>query len=296
MLPLLQRSCAALCLLAALSSPPAAQAFPPRLKWLSVSSGLYLDRWAGGGGGNGWSWREKDHYYNPPQTLASLTLAGGLALTPALGLNLGLPFFRNSIDTYTNFNGAATAAESRAGIGDLEVALPLRLGGGDRAVTVQPQFSLPGTLFGGYQPVYLEPWTGFGVYRGALGVFHSRGAHLFWGSAETVLFKPEGEEPGLVEAGDAMFKGGYSRKWKLPAQLVGKAGADFGLARYRWAGDVAQTSWSLDPKLSLARAAGRQEVSFTAGATLYSYQGKAGRYDTYGSRRVFLSLYYGFYR
>jgi hypothetical protein len=134
----------------------------PKLKWLYASSGVYMDRWGGSGtDGNGAGWISKDRALNPPQTLTSLSFGGAVALTPRIGLSLGIPLFFNTFDPYTSRLGGHVDGDHRVGVGDLDIGVPIKFG----AATVQPQLTIPGP----YTREYLVPWTGFGVYRGALG-------------------------------------------------------------------------------------------------------------------------------
>lgn len=278
-------------LLAALPLLAAAEeSFRLRLNSLSAGSSLHLDRWGGDGGGNGFGWRRKSVLYNPPQTLAYLYLGASLALTRAAGLSVTLPFYRNAIDPYVSSrSGAPVPGRIVTGIGDLELAAPLRLG----PVGLQPSLAFPWA----YEARFLEPWTGLGVYRAGLSASWSpRPAHSLWAAAELVAWKPEGEHPGLVEPLDHALKAGYAFKPRLSRRLAGRAGLDLGYTSFRWAGDDPQRNWSLDPRLGLSFSPRPgHELSLSGSATLYSHQGGSPTYRTYASRRMGLGLHYGRY-
>lgn len=283
-----------LCTLAA-----AQEGFHPKLKWLYASASLSLDYWKGSdSSGNEVAWQPKDRNYNPPQTLSSITLGGSAALTSRAGLYLALPLFYNRIERYTDHNGIEQPALSAAGVGDLDVGFPIKIG---RAV-VQPQVSLPGFYAGGYHPFYSprfqQAWSGLGVYRAALALSLPWNAHYLWASAEEVFLKP-GETHDftgpLVEEGDYILKGGYVWKRKLTEKLSGKTGFDLSYNSLSWAASDPQRNFSLEPKVSLSFWQGRRELSATAGATLYSWQGGASVFHSYGSRRAYLGFYCGYY-
>jgi hypothetical protein len=264
--------------------------FQPKVKWLYLSSGMYLDRWGGGGAeGNGFSWISKDRALNPPQSLYSLSAGAAMSITPAVGLAIGAPLFYNTFEPYTDGGGVDHKRSHRAGVGDFEIALPIKLG---KAV-LQPQLALPGP----YDRKYLVPWTGFGVYRGSLGVSYPYKSHYAWAAAERVLYKPRGEDSGLVEAGDFTLKGGYAWKRKLAAHFQGKAGVDLAYTSFTWQPNTeSQDNFSIDPKISVSFfPEWRHELALTLSATLYSAQGGEEDFRSYASRRVFVGMYYGFY-
>ena len=264
--------------------------FQPKLKWLYISSGVYLDHWAGGGAsGNSLSWHAKNQSLNPPQTLTSISAGGAVALTPHIGLFVAVPIFYNTFEEYRNRFGNLNPSEYRAGIGDMEIGVPIKLG----KATLQPQLVIPGP----YDRKYLVPWSGFGVYRGALGVSFPWGAHAVWAVSEIVLHKPQGQDSGLVESGDYAFKGGYGYKIKLASRLQAKTGLDLAYTSFTWQPTVkAQTTFSADPKVSLSTSpwAG-QELSFTTSASAYSMQRGERLFRSYASRRLFFGAYWGFY-
>lgn len=269
---------------------PAWLRFEPKLKWLYLSSGAYFDRWGGGGDkGNGFSWIRKNRALNPPQTLYGATLGASGALTPNLGLGLSLPVFYNTFEPYTDRSGGEHKRQHRSGIGDLDINAPIRIG----MLTLQPQLSIPGN----YSREYLVPWTGFGVYRGALSASYPLKAHSLWAGYERVLYKPHGDDSGLVEPGDYSLKGGYSWKAKLAPRFSGKAGFDLAYTSFTWQPTAsAQRNFSCDPRVVVSFVPrGGQELALSLSATLYSTQGGEPDFRSYASRRVFAGLYYGFY-
>jgi hypothetical protein len=279
--------------LAAISMPGAAAPVRsggdlPRLRSLSVSTGLYLDRWGGSGPeGNGFGWRRKSVLYNPPQTLAGLAFAAGASLSPRTGVSLAVPFHSNTIDAYTSSrSGLSLPARRASGIGDIELSLPVRLG----PATVQPSLAVPWA----YRAEYLDPWEGLGVYRAGLAAFASRGPHGFWAAGDLVAWNPRGDRAGLVEPLDYALKGGYGWKRKLAPRLAGRMGADLSFTSFRWAGDDPQLNGSVDPRIGLAWSpAPGHDLSGSASATLYSWQGGSRTYHTYASRRIGFGLQYG---
>lgn len=261
----------------------------PKLRWITASAAIHLDRWGGAeSGGNGFGWKAKDRLYNPPQTLSALNLGAGLSLGASAGLSLSAPFFRNAIDPYVSAYGGAVPGQAACGMGDIELALPFRLG----TFGIQASLFLPWA----YEAGFLEPWKGFGAYRAELGGSWAGRRHLLWASFNLVVHKPEGDRPVLVEPLDYAFKGGYAWKTRLSHRLHGKAAADLSFTSYSWSGDGPQRNYSIDPRagLSFAPAPGH-EISTTVSATLYSFQGGSRTYHTYASRRASLGLYYGRY-
>jgi hypothetical protein len=281
--------------LLAAAAAPAQEGFHPKVKWLYASAGLSWDYWRGS---DSLGWEKKDRNYNPPQTLSSVTLGGSAALTSKVGLYLALPFFYNRIERYTDHAGLEQPALSASGVGDLEIGLPVKVG---KAV-LQPQAALPGFYAPDYHPFYhprfQQAWSGLGVYRAGLGLSLPWKAHYYWASAEMVLLKP-GETDGytgpLVEEGDYILKGGYAYKRHPLPWLQWKAGADASYNSLSWAGADPQHNFSVEPKVSASYLKGRQELSLAAGATLYSWQGGDRTFHSYGSRRVYLGFYYGYY-
>lgn len=262
----------------------------PKLKWLYLSSGAYLDRWGGGGkDGNGFSWINKNRSLNPPQTLMSISAGGSLALTQRLGLSLSMPFFYNTFDEYSDRFGGLHTRDYRYDLGDIEIGIPIKFG----KATLQPQVNIPGL----YESEYLVPWTGFGVYRAALSMSYPYRAHSAWVMGETVLIKPSGDKPGLVEEGDYTFKGGYGYKIKICPTLQMKGGLDLAYTSFRWSPFAkAQTTFSADPKLSFAIYPRKgQEFSLSTSGSMYSTQGGEPDFRSYASRRIFFGAYYGFY-
>jgi hypothetical protein len=269
---------------------PAWLRFQPKVKWLYLSSGVYLDRWGGAGDeGNGIAWTPKYRALNPPQALYSLSAGAAASITPVIGLALNAPVFYNTFEPYTDKSGGEHKRSHRSGIGDIEIAMPIKLG----KATVQPQLAVPGP----YDREYLVPWTGFGVYRGALGVSYPWRTHFFWANAERVLVKPSGKDSGLVEAGDYALKGGYSFKSRLAKRFQGKLGSDVSFTSFTWQPSAdAQYNFSIDPKLSLSFfPEWKHELAFTLSATLYSTQGGEEDFRSYASRRIFAGFYYGLY-
>lgn len=277
----------------------------PKLKWLYASTGIYFDRWGGSGtDGNGFGWISKNRPLNPPQTLTSFSIGGGFSLTPKVGLTFGIPLFYNTFDAYEDRIGGPHPSDHRSGLGDVDLGLPIRLGEG----TLQPQLSIPGP----YDRQYLVPWSGFGVYRGALGLSYPYQAHSAWVSAEMVVFKPgpgtylasplrfsapTQSDSGLVEGGNFALKGGYAYKFKLPAHTQVKPGFDLAYTSFTWQPiSKAQTGFSLDPKVSFSiYPKGGREFALTASATLFSTQGGEPDFRSYASRRIFLGAYWGLY-
>jgi hypothetical protein len=278
----------------------------PKLKWLYASTGVYFDRWGGTGkDGNGIGWIAKNRVLNPPQTLTSVSIGGGLALTPKLGLTFGVPLFFNTFDEFKDRLGGPHEGDHRIGMGDFDIGLPIKLG----AVTLQPQLAIPGP----YQREYLVPWSGFGVYRGSLGLSYPYKAHSLWAAAEMVLFKPSpgtylaspfrfyakprAGDSGLVETGNYALKGGYGFKIKLPARTQVKTGFDLSYTSFTWQPiSKAQTSFSIDPKVSFSLfPKGGRELALSASATLYSTQGGEPDFRSYASRRIFIGAYWGLY-
>lgn len=268
---------------------PAGEPIGPKLKRITASAGIHLDRWGGADSdGNGFGWKAKDRLYNPPQTLSALNLGAALSLGASAGLSLSAPFFRNAIDPYVSAFGGNVPGQVAYGIGEIELALPCRLG----AFGVQPSLFLPWA----YEAGFFKPWKGFGAYRAGLGGSWDGRRHLLWASFDMVLRNPEGDRPALVEPLDHALKGGYAWKTRLSRRLHGKAAADLSFTSYSWSGDGPQRNYSIDPRagLSFAPAPGH-EISATASATLYSFQGGSRTYHTYASRRASLGLYYGRY-
>lgn len=264
--------------------------FQPKLKWLFLSSGVYLDKWGGDWvSGNGFYWKPKSRYLNPPQTLMSLTAGGSMSLTSNVGLYLALPVFYNTFDPYKDgFNGSHVM-NHRSGVGDLEIGIPIRF----KTLTVQPQLAIPGP----YDPKYLAPWTGFGVYRASLWVSYGLRSHFVWSSGEAVLYKPTGKYPGMVEPGDYALKGGYGYKWVLRPKLQLKGGIDAASTSFRWQPSAkAQTSFTADPKIAFAYSPfSGHALSATMASTLYSTQGGEPDFRSYASRKLFFGLYWGRY-
>jgi hypothetical protein len=262
----------------------------PKVKWLYLSSGIYLDRWGGGGAsGNDFSWHAKNRSLNPPQTLTSISAGGSLALTRCIGLSLSMPFFYNTFEEYSDRFGGLHPTDSRSGLGDFDIGIPIKIA----KVTMQPQLSIPGP----YDTKYLAPWTGFGVYRGGLGISYPWLAHSIWVAGETVLHKPSGENSGMVEEGDFAVKGGYGYKLKLNPQLQVKGGMDLAYTSFRWQPTAkAQTTFTADPKVSFSVSPHHgQELSLSASGSLYSTQGGEPDFRSYASRRIFFGAYYGVY-
>lgn len=275
---------------AAKSEAPEWLRFQPKVKWLYLSSGVYLDLWGGSGeSGNGAGWISKDRPLNPPQALYGLTAGGAVSLTPAIGLGASVPLFYNTFESYTDRIGGGHERRHRSGVGDFGISVPVKLG----ATTVQAQLAVPGP----YEREYLVPWTGFGVYRGALGISRPWKAHYFWASAERVLYKPSGKDSGLVEAGDFSLKGGYAFKKKLAVKIQGKAGFDVSYTSFTWQPYAeSQDNFSIDPRISISFfPRGKRELALSVSATLYSSQGGEEDFRAYASRRIFAGLYYGVY-
>ncbi|MDQ3000266.1 MAG: hypothetical protein M3Y08_03235 [Fibrobacterota bacterium] len=262
----------------------------PKVKSLHLSSGLYFDHWGGTGTeGNGFVWQSKNRALNPPQSLYSLSAGGSVFLTPVLGLSAGIPIFYNTFEPYTDRSGGRHVRSHRSGIGDFEFGLPIKLG----TLTVQPQLAVPGP----YDREYLVPWTGFGVYRGSLGASYPWKTHHFWASAERVLYKPRGEDSGLVEVGDFALKGGYAYKSRLARKIQGKAGVDLIYSSFTWQPIAkSQDNFSIDPKVTIAFfPEWKHELAVTLSATLYSTQGGEEDFRSYASRRIFAGFHYGLY-
>ena len=262
----------------------------PKLKWLYLSSGIYFDKWGGGGReGNGISWISKNRALNPPQKLYGATVGAAGSITPNLGLGLSLPVFYNTFEPYTDGSGGEHSRQHRSGIGDLMIDLPIKIG----KATVQPQLAIPGN----YAREYLVPWTGFGVYRGALGVSYPIKSHFLWTGYERVLYKPHGPDSGLVETGDFSLKGGYAWKTTLAPRLQGKAGLDLAYTSFTWQPTAeSQSNFSADPRIAVSFfPKGGQEIALSISATLYSRQGGEEDFRSYASRRIFAGFYYGFY-
>jgi hypothetical protein len=267
--------------------------FHPKVKWLYASAGLAFDYWRGGDSlGNGWAWRKKDNHNNAPQTLASITLGGSAALTPRVGLSLSVPCFYNRIEKYTDYDDFDHPSFSARGIGDIEIGIPVKV----MRATLQPQLDVPGL----YTPRFLRAWSGLGVYRASLGLSLPWKAHYGWASGETVVYKPGGGLPGrngpMVEPWDYILKGGYAYKGKPLDWLHWKSGVDAAYNSLSWAGSRPQKNLSVEPRLGISYLPRpRQELSASLGATLYSWQGGATTFHSYGSRRIALGLYYGYY-
>jgi hypothetical protein len=275
---------------AARSQTPEWLRLQPKVKWLYLSSGIYFDRWGGTGGqGNGFGWTAKYRSLNPPQSLYGLGAGGSVSITPVIGLAASVPVFYNTFEPYTDGSGGGHKRSHRSGIGDFEIAVPVKLGD----ATVQAQLAVPGP----YDREYLVPWTGFGVYRGALGASYPWKANYFWASAERVLYKPGGRDSGLVEAGDYSLKGGYAYKAALAGKLQGKAGVDLSFTSFTWQPAAeSQDNFSIDPKISVSFFPDwKHELALTLSATLYSTQGGEEDFRSYASRRIFAGLYYGLY-
>ena len=268
--------------------------FHPEIKWAYASSGIYLDRWAGTGpNGNDLSWKAKDRGINRPQTSVAVTLGGAIAINSKIGISLGIPYF------YSQFapdrSGLDLPQTSRNGIGDIDLGFPLKFG----KMTIQPQLAFPGT----YHPNTNDPWTGFGVYRGSLGVSYPLLAHYFWGQAEMVLHQAFGDNKGIAEAGDYTLKGGYAYKKKLAPKIFIKGGLDLSYASIVWEKNYsALTNFTADPKISVSTLPwAKQELAFTVAATAYSRQDGGDRMNgngdirSYGSRHIFFGLYWGRY-
>lgn len=267
----------------------AGESIRPKPGWVSVSSGIHLDRWGGtGSDGNGLGWKARNRLYNPPQTLTVLNFGAGLAFGRTAGLSLSVPIFHNTIDPYVSAFGGNVPGQKASGIGDIELAMPLRFA----AFGVQASLSAPWA----YEPGFLKPWKGFGVYRAGFGGSWSARRHLLWASFNMVVHQPEGDAPALVEPLDHSLKGGYAWKHRLSRRLHAKAAADLSFTSFSWSGDDPQRNYSIDPRAGLAfTPASGHEISVAASATLYSFQGGSRTYHTYASRRTSLTLYYGRY-
>src|SRR6185295_7500440 len=101
-----------------------------------------------------------------------LTLGGSAALTPRVGLFLSAPFFYNRIEAYADRYGTSQPSLSAAGVGDVEIGIPVKLG----SATLQPQIAVPGL----YHPRFQRAWSGLGVYRASLGASMPWKAHHAW--------------------------------------------------------------------------------------------------------------------
>jgi len=257
-----------------------ASEFTPKLRWAWVSEGTYFDQW----GSQGWlNYREKNVGTNPPQTLNSVQAGMKWGLGSHLGVTFALPYFYNQTSTY-RFHPEVKSVQ---GLGDPSIKVDWR----EKIYAVGLQVFIPGPY-----EAQLEPWTGFNVWRLGIPLEMYRDAHYAYINPTWVFYSPSGANGGTVDPFDLDLNAGYNYSHRLNSSLKLRGGLDYGYSSYHFLGNPkTNRAFSLDPVISLALTKGWQhELAVSVGATVWSVE--HGEFAVYGSKKVFVGVYYGFYR
>lgn len=253
-----------------------------RLQSVSASSGLYLDRWAGTGEGNGLGWKLRDNHINRPQTNLSGSLGAGVALARRTSLQVGVGFFHSRLESLREAGtGDSYPEQTKTGVGDFEIGL--------RQGWSRLQFGTKLVIPGPYDPEYEEPWAGMGVWR--LGLDAGAGWERYYGYASGEFVVAETDD-GMALAGDFLWKAGANAKFAATPLLTLKPGVDVGYSSVRWVAGVDPLNlFSVDPKLTVVVARHwKRSLAFTLGGTVYSHQSGEGFLNVYAPRKLFLGM------
>ncbi len=280
---------AALLFLAA--TPATAQ---PKLTWVYLSSGLSFDHWRGSGEqGSGLLWEAKNNPLNTPHTFRSLNMGGAVRFSSDFGASVNARYFANSLKGFTTEFGELSDAGFIQGLGDFDVEAYGKFRGMGPIKSVENTLRLGLRIPGPYEPT-ISIWSGFGVYRLLLGYTLSQGRNQAYLRSGIVLPLGLDEERVLVRGGNFDLTGGYRYTHRLSRGLHIKPGIDWGSARYLWNGIGVQSEFSVDPALSLSWFfLPARELSFSSSLTAYSREDGFG--SIYGSRRISLGMYLGWY-
>jgi hypothetical protein len=257
----------------------------PKLQSVSLSTGLYLDRWAGDGDGNAFGWKLRDDAINRPQTNFSGALGAGISLTPTTLLQGSMGFFHSRLEELqASGNGEDLKEKSKTGLGDFEISVQQKIELME-SWTVGSKLVIPGP----YEAEYEDPWAGMKVWRLGLNIGKGFNQYYAWGSGEAVIAS---SDQGMGEVGDFLLKGGVNAKYSLSPLLTLKPGLDLNYSSIRWVtGTDPLNLFSVDPKITLILARHwKRSLALTVGGTLYSHQSGERFLNIYAPRKIFLGL------
>jgi hypothetical protein len=253
-----------------------------RLQSISLSSGVFLDRWAGTGNGNGFGWMERDDPVNRPQDNFSGSLGLGFSLAKNTSLQASMSAFHSRLEDLQYPGTSFTSpGKSKTGLGDFGLELKQKVG----KTYLGARLAIPGP----YTPKYEDPWAGMGVWRVGLSAGMGWDRYFAWVSPEVVVAKPD---DGISEVGDYILKAGASAKFVASPWVTLKPGIELSYNSIRWVSSVdAVNLFSIDPNLTVSLAKNwKRAVSLTLGASLYSLQTGEEFLNVYAPRKVFIGL------